>query len=109
MKTILTSMKLSKKDRQGDGPMPARDAGPLYPWGLSLTLDDPALKKLKIEMPEVGDTLMLVARVEVTSVSLNDSADGGERRSVSLQVTEMSLGADKADASDFASKLYGKA
>lgn len=101
----LVSMKLEKKERAEYKPSLAED-GPVYPWGLNITLDDEALEKLGIEtLPEAGEQLLLIAKVKVTGTSSNDSAEGGKRQSVSLQIVEMCLedGGEKVDA---AGKLY---
>ncbi|NYT45135.1 hypothetical protein H0A64_09905 [Alcaligenaceae bacterium] len=64
---------------------------PEYPYGLRINLDDDSLKKLGItELPEVGTTMTLQARVEVVSVSQHES-DNGKHRDMSLQITDMTL------------------
>lgn len=98
----LVSMKLSaeKAKSMTEPAMTSKDA-PAYPYGLRISLENDALKKLKIDpLPAVGDTLQLVALVEIVEVSQRDSADGGERRSMGLQITEMALGpsSDQTDA-----------
>ena len=95
MATKLVSMKMSKAEREGGSKSPDSVAidRPIYPWGLSITLDEDALGKLDLEaLPEVGKEMTLYAKVDVTSVSSHESADGGgPRRSLSLQITEMCL------------------
>lgn len=62
-----------------------------YPCGLCLYLDEDAIAKLGlIALPKVGATLTLSAKVDVTSVSENESTDG-KRRSLNLQITAMGL------------------
>jgi hypothetical protein len=73
---------------------------PMYPWGLSITLDEDALELLGLaKLPQVGKPMMLVARVDVTSVSesKNQSEDRGthKHRSVSLQITDLALAPDE--------------
>lgn len=69
---------------------------PVYPWGLSLSLDDDTLKKLGLEgeMPSVGEMIHLCAMAKVTSVSENETEDtktGGKTtcRRVELQITHL--------------------
>lgn len=69
---------------------------PEYPYGLRINMDDDSLKKLGItELPEVGTTMTLQARVEVVSVSQHES-DNGKHRDMSLQITDMALEASSA-------------
>jgi hypothetical protein len=102
----LVNMKMDAKTREKEPATIAADA-PIYPWGLSLTLDEESLDKLGIDLPKVGKRLMVAARVDVTAVSSNKS-ESGERRSVSLQITDLSVEPEKADQDDAAGKLYAK-
>jgi len=94
-------MKLSKADREkslgGLGPSMSED-GPTYPYGLNVSLEEAAIAKLGIDLPKVGTAMTLIATVDVTSVSSNEHA-GGQRRTVSLQITDLCLeaGAGKAE------------
>lgn len=81
---------------------------PRYPWGLCLNLDDDALEKLEIdELPAVGATLTLAAKVTVQSVSSNQTEGGAERRQISLQITDLGLAAEGKKKSA-TSALYGE-
>lgn len=104
----LVDMKISKADREKQtSPSTLMKDGPAYPWGLSLNLDDATLEKLGLELPEVGEELMLHARVKVSSCSSSDSEGGGKNRSCSLQIVAMGLeGEDRED--DAAGTLYEK-
>lgn len=107
----LVNMKLDPKARENK-PESAAVEPPAYPWGLSVHLDDDVLEKLGItKLPDVDDKLMLVARVNVTSVSSNSYAgDTKKHRSVALQIVDLAIGpnetSDKPAAQDV---LYGKA
>lgn len=93
------------KEKYGDSVMV--DA-PEYPYGLCLNLDEEALSKLGMPaLPHVGQKMMITARVEVTSVSQSDSKGGNKHQSVSLQITDMELGADKG-GQDPEQALYGQ-
>lgn len=102
----LVSMKLDKKAmKERATPMSGED-GPVYPWGLAVTLDDESLSALDLSsLPKVGATLMLLAKVDVTSSSENKTGDG-VRRSLSLQITDLAL--DAADKKDPRDVLYTK-
>lgn len=106
----LKSMKIDPKAREEKYDASAVVDRPIYPWGLSLTLDNEALETLGIGLPEVGKTLMLHARVDVTAVSEHESNSGGKtttNRSVSLQITDMCLEADAGEGGRATEKLYG--
>lgn len=106
----LTSMKLSKADME---PAPAESVlndRPSYPWGLQVRLDEDAIAKLGMDLPTVDTELILVARVNVVSVSSNEHASKGgksKHRNVELQITAMGLEDAPADK-DAAAELYGK-
>ena len=97
----LVSMKLSKAERkieEGARPvaMGERDE---FPFGLTLHLEDETLKKLGVTgLPKVGSTDTLTAKFKVTSVSENTSEGSEERRSVSLQITDLQVGSGKGSA-----------
>ncbi len=66
---------------------------PEYPYGLKVTLSDDELSRLGMtNLPPVGQAMMLYARAEVSSTSAYESADGQSRRSVDLQITDLTLG-----------------
>lgn len=102
----LTSMKV---DRATKAPEPCCSVAaerPAYPWGLEVTLDNESLDKLKLDpLPEAGETLMLLAKVRVSRVSSNDTADGEKSRSVGLQITDLAL-EDAGEHKDAAKMLY---
>ncbi|CAB3624643.1 capsid staple protein [Achromobacter pestifer] len=80
------------------------DGGPKYPYGLTLSLDDDTLQKLGMfNLPAVGQTMRLMAVVEVCSTSQHASQQGTDKY-VSLQITQMAL---EGDAPDPAQVLYG--
>ena len=102
----LVSMKLEKRDAAKYAEPSIASDSPAYPWGLNLTLDNETLEKLKLEaLPEAGEQLLLVAKVKVTGTSSNDSAEGGKRQTINLQITDMCLedAGEKVEASE---KLY---
>lgn len=102
----LVSMKLSKTEAKAmTEPSMSEKDRPRYPWGLTLTLDTDSLDKLGIDdLPEVGESYMLVAKCDVTSCSSNMS-EGGSSRSISLQLTDLAL-ADGDDTKGKAGTLY---
>lgn len=89
---MLKSMKIEKEAAEKMyGPATAVAEAPQYPYGLRLSLDNAALEKLGIEMPEVGDKMKMLAQVEVVGTSAYDAKEGGKRLSVELQITDMGI------------------
>jgi hypothetical protein len=67
-----------------------------YPYGTKLYLDEDTIRALGISiLPALGKNLSLKARVEVVAVSESDSKEGGLRRCLELQITDMELGTKK--------------
>lgn len=107
----MVSMKMDPKEREEKYTESAIADRPLYPYGLQVNLDEEAIDKLGIALPEVGKDLALMARVNVTAVSSSENTYGGKtekRRSVSLQITDLCLGPDEGEGGDAATKLYEK-
>lgn len=100
-------MKMTKAELQEtSSPAKMADDAPLYPYGLSIRLDNDSLDKLGMTtMPEVGKSIMLTARVDVVSVSEHDSKSGNTRN-LELQITDLALGTAKDLGDDAADKLY---
>lgn len=90
----LKSMKMTRAERdakyQEIANMPSKDAV-VYPYGLTVRLDNDALEKLGLEdMPKVGTTMTLTAKVDVISVSQNES-ESGDNKNLELQITDLAL------------------
>ena len=89
----LTNMKMSKRDkkRMFGVPTVAGSSGPDYPWGLSISLDNAALKKLNVdELPEAGEECMIHAVGKVTRVS-ESANEKSTDRSIEIQITKLAL------------------
>lgn len=109
----LKSMKITKEEAKSmmEPCSPDKDA-PRYPWGLNIRLDDEAMSKLGLEsLPKVGSKMVLMALVNVESISERDSQDGGKRQDMSIQITDMALEphVEKKGEKEMAQSLYGKA
>lgn len=105
----LTSMRLSQREQEAKAePASVVADKPRYPWGLGLHLDDETLEKLGIsELPKVGKTLMISARVDVTGAMEQEMEGAGKHRTAQLQITDMAIGPDEGEGGDAAEKLYG--
>jgi len=78
----------------------------VYPYGLTINLDQESFEKLGIkELPSVGSKMTIECMVEVCSVSQYESKES-ENKSLSLQITDMAVAGKKSNPAD---KLYGKA
>lgn len=96
-----------KKDMPDCAPSVAsKVSGPMYPWGLAISLEDEALEKLDLDddLPDVGDIVQFNAIAKVTNVSQSDreDSDGTKTvcRRVELQITDMGIpGTNEADRS----------
>ncbi|QII84181.1 hypothetical protein G3T20_05365 [Bordetella hinzii] len=89
----MVSMKLSDQAAQAyNQPVAASDA-PMYPYGLTVCLNDDSMKKLGLDKapPIIGARMVLMATVEVVSVRSEKEHDGDTRTGADLQITEMEL------------------
>ncbi|PUB87074.1 MAG: hypothetical protein DBP02_02180 [gamma proteobacterium symbiont of Ctena orbiculata] len=98
----MANLKRSKSEREtlvGE----ASSEDELYPWGLRLHLEEPEIEKLGISEIDVGSILDISGKVKVTSYSKHED-DKESRRSIELQVTDLTLPAGEG----LAERLYGK-
>lgn len=91
----LRDMKLSRSEKVEEASV--ESDVPDYPYGLILSLDQDALEKLDIELPDVGDTFFVVAIATVRSVSEHKSEDRTSQ-DVSLQIEQLSLDGEIASS-----------
>lgn len=89
----MADMKLSRADKKKmfGAPIAAGFSGSDYPWGLTITLDAAALKKLGVdELPEVGEECMIHATGKVVRVSESANEQRSDR-SIEIQITKLAL------------------
>lgn len=74
-------------DKDVSNCIPSDCAGPRYPYGLSISLEDEQLEKIGVDISdwEVGDLFHLHAMAKITSKSSRDTTDGSKNR-VELQI-----------------------
>lgn len=102
----MKSMKMEKKQAEQMGDTVKSDT-PEYPYGLKIHLDNECLKRLALEeLPEIGEEMMLVAKVQVTDVHQSERQGEGPYMSVGLQITDMELSEAKEEK-DTSSVFYG--
>lgn len=104
----LVNMKSDPPDAKAEKAMMLGGEAPMYPYGLSLSLDDEALEKLGVTtLPDVGATMMIIAKVDITDVSSMESRESdGPIRSVRLQITDLCL--EKENSKAASAVLYDK-
>lgn len=110
----MQSMKLTPKEAKAEASYESPDKAPEYPYGLSICLDEEALKKLGMkDLPDVGGRMRLEALVTVCSKSQYEN-QGGADSNLSLQITDMELepveeeAQEERDERTPAQKIYGK-
>lgn len=88
----LVDMKIDPKKRE-EKYAEATVAGdsPIYPYGLSLTLDDDVMQKLGLaKLPAAETEIIIHAKATVTNSSVNETKDG-KRVSMTVQITALNL------------------
>lgn len=104
LKNLALTKSEAKDTMMGCAPCePDVDNAPKYPWGTALDLDDETLSKLDMDkLPDVGVEVTITAKAKITRKSENED-QGGVRRSLGVQITDMSIG-DPSQSAE--SKLY---
>lgn len=88
--TKMVSMELDDDDKL-DAPMPfPLSSKPDYPYGLRICFSEKELKKLNLDVPDIGDMIDMRAMGTVTSVSINKT-DGEDRCRVEIQLEKIAL------------------
>lgn len=102
----LVNMKLSKQKKK-EMSEPTMMDGPEYPWGLQIRLDTETIEKLGMDsLPEVESVVDVVAKGKIVSVSTSDAEKGKKNRNIEIQITDLSVAAEKPKK-DIAKELYG--
>ena len=103
------SMEMSKKERKsmyGQGAaLPTKsEEGPLYPYGLELSLEKSSIDKLGIDFKKmsVGDEIDISCKGKITRLSTNERSGGEADKSMSIQITDMAI--DHSDELDWETK-----
>ena len=91
-------------EEKAQGLMPEK---PKYPYGLSIDLGEESIVKLGLDkLPNVGEEMMIHAKVTVKAVSQNMYEDK-KQRNVCFQITDMAIDMPK-DLNKVAQKFYEK-
>ena len=90
--TGMVSMKVTKAERKKNSPVPYDGPSESYPYGLQIRLDNETMKKLGIDLPDVGEEVEICAMADVTEASANETNNGGGKRlSCTLQITKLRI------------------
>jgi len=88
----LTDMKLPKRTKNSHAEVACDSPDePRYPYGLEISLDNDAIKKLGIELPEAGEQFIVLGVGPVVRVSQTDNKRGKDR-SLSIQLQKIEVG-----------------
>lgn len=87
----LVSMKQDPAEVAEYTGQPVSGEAPMYPYGLTLCLNDESLKKLGMSIPLVGGKFMLTAMVECKSARAEKVQDGDTEVGADFQITDMEL------------------
>lgn len=103
----LVSMKMNAEEQaEYAGPTALADK-PEYSYGTQISIDDDKIDALGFHaLPQVGETMMIQARVTVIGVSQNQYEGGDNERCVRLQITDMAIGPDTTPSNP-SKVLYG--
>lgn len=93
---MLTDMKMTASEKKSMEPSVAEYRPPDYPYGLRVSLDGEALKKLGIDMLAVGQQVTVQGIGVVVACSMN-SGMHGEQKSVDIQLQQFGVEADEKE------------
>ena len=102
----VVNMKTGTESVEGEnGQTETRDE---YPWGLRISLNSDALKKMGSELPKVGDMMAIAGLAKIVGVSTRESEGGESHSHVDLQITDFGMEAsDATPPKTAADTLYG--
>ena len=101
-KNALVSMKNKKPRRKSKHSDIVDISDDKYPWGLRVSMDEGAIKKLpKVMNFDVDDDVILICKAEVYEKSMNEhqTRKGGDtkNRNVVFQITDLQVMPDNTD------------
>lgn len=88
----LTDMKLPKRKKNSHAEVACDSPDePRYPYGLEINLDNDALDRLGLELPEAGERFIVLGVGPVTQVRQSDNKRGKDR-SLTIQLQKIEVG-----------------
>lgn len=98
----LTSMAKTPQEME-DASTPSPEKECVYPFSLSLSLDDEELQKLGLDCEdpecEVGNYVEIHALAEITGKNKRDTGEGA-KHSLNFQITHMNIEADEDEENE---------
>lgn len=107
----IIDMKLTEEEIKKQHQPSVLEDAPKYPYGLHLELNPEVVKKLGIsDPPQVGDELVIMARVKVDNVGIRHGLDDQQNINIGLQITGLGFedkeGEEKQESKMSANKFY---
>lgn len=87
---MLADMKMTQAEKKGMEPAVSEYRPPDYPYGLRISLDGESLKKLGIDMMDVGQEVTIQGIGVVVACSMN-AGTYGEQKSVDIQLQQLGV------------------
>jgi hypothetical protein len=106
----MVSMEMTKEMKKKMNPEPLKvseDAGPKYPWGSRLTLEDDHVDSMGMGGAKADDEVEIMAHAKVIGSRSEERGGGKKSKSVELQITAMSVGPMKKKMGSPEKVLYG--
>jgi len=107
----MISMKITEEEKKNDAQRSVIEDNAQYPYGLIVNIDPKSAAKLGVtEPPKAGQKMMMLAEVEVKSVTVDEKVEGKKKCSFTLQITEMALKdyEEEEEEKSASSVLYGE-
>lgn len=98
----MVSLKRTAAENKKDDKVSMSDRDP---FPLSLFISGPEIKKLGLSGFKIGEEHELIAKVKVTSVSLDQSEGGKRRESVTLTLIEGEVNSDHGRSNEDSAKI----
>lgn len=104
---MLADMKMTAAEKKTMEPTAEAYRPPDYPYGLRISLDGESLKKLGIDMMDVGQEVTLQGIGVVVACSMN-SGMHGEQKSVDIQLQQLDVQGEEKEATKSKQKTERK-
>ena len=83
-------------------------SAPKYPWGMQLRFDSDTMPKFpELSGMDVGGKVRIVGIGEVTSISKNESKDGGKNECIEIQIVKLAVDSEDSFDSAFEKAVKG--
>lgn len=89
----MANMKMTKKRMREMGSPVSDSKRNHYPWGLNIHLEKEEMDKLSLDIKDlnIGDSLDISGKAEITSISQNADGEDNTSQNISLQITNLDV------------------